>query len=78
MAPRNLQGSGAEMRFMEVGGDGLTREHPIGNTPPAQHPSRIGLSGACATGQKYLKKPSHYCSTTIYIFDLAAALRQEL
>jgi hypothetical protein len=54
---------------------GLTREHPLGNTPQAQHPSRIRLSGACATGQKYLKKPSH-CSTTTYIFDLAAALRQ--
>jgi hypothetical protein len=45
----------------------LTREHPIGNTPQAQHPSPIRLSGAYATGQKYLKKPSHY-SITIYIY----------
>jgi hypothetical protein len=42
MAPRNLQGSRAEMRFMEVGGDGLTREHPIGNTPQPNTPHKLG------------------------------------
>jgi hypothetical protein len=39
----------------------------LATAPQAQYPSRITLSGACATGQKYLKKPSH-CSITTYIY----------